>query len=136
MQLDIGIRQFFTGYLEAQFDWKMWPRMLKLNDCSLDYYLEKRLPRHCAEFICCLPFKEYTHPHSGLLNLAVKLPPDCVKPDMGPKMYIAYGVFQELGRGDSVTKLHCNSCDVVCFLFCTSTGFDFLSWVAVQRGCT
>ncbi|XP_004308523.1 PREDICTED: uncharacterized protein LOC101298267 [Fragaria vesca subsp. vesca] len=114
-ELDINIVQFFNGYLEGQFDGKMWPRILKLNDCSLDDYLEKRLPRHCAEFICCLPFKEYTHPSSGSLNLAVKLPPECVKPDMGPKMYIAYGVSQELGRGDSVTKLHCDSCDVVCF---------------------
>ncbi|XP_061996465.1 lysine-specific demethylase JMJ29-like isoform X2 [Rosa rugosa] len=112
-ELDIGIHQFFTGYLEGQFDGKMWPRILKLNDRSLDDYLEKRLPRHCAEFICCLPFKEYTHPRSGLLNLAVKLPMECVKPDMGPKMDIAYGVSQELGRGDSVTKLHCDSCDVV-----------------------
>ncbi|KAL6125817.1 hypothetical protein ACLB2K_073869 [Fragaria x ananassa] len=111
-ELDINIVQFFNGYLEGQFDGKMWPRIMKLNNCSLDDYLEKRLPRHCVEFSCCLPFKEYTHPSSGSLNLAVKLPPECVKPDMGPKMYIAYGVSQELGRGDSLTKLHCDSCDV------------------------
>ncbi|VVA35590.1 PREDICTED: lysine-specific demethylase JMJ25 [Prunus dulcis] len=104
---------FFTGYSKGRFDRKMWPQMLKLNDPSLDDFFKERLPRHCAEFICYLPFKEYTHPHRGFLNLAVKLPKECVKPDMEPKTYIAYGVSEELGRGDSVTKLHCNSCDVV-----------------------
>lgn len=113
MQLDIGIHKFFTGYSKGRFDRQMWPQMLKLNDPSLDDFFKERLPRHCAEFICYLPFEEYTHPHRGFLNLAVKLPKECVKPDMGPKTYIAYGVSEELGRGDSVTKLHCNSCDVV-----------------------
>ncbi|KAB2595213.1 hypothetical protein D8674_030663 [Pyrus ussuriensis x Pyrus communis] len=112
-ELDINIRQFFTGYSKGCFDRQMWPQMLKLNDPSLDDSCQKRVPRHCAEFICCLPFKEYTHPRRGVLNLAVNLPMGCVKPDMGPKMYIAYGVSQELGRGDSATKLHYNCCDVV-----------------------
>ncbi|ONI22349.1 hypothetical protein PRUPE_2G123400, partial [Prunus persica] len=103
-ELDIGIHKFFTGYSKGRFDRQMWPQMLKLNDPSLDDFFKERLPRHCAEFICYLPFEEYTHPHRGFLNLA---------PDMGPKTYIAYGVSEELGRGDSVTKLHCNSCDVV-----------------------
>ena len=112
-EVDINIHQFFTGYLEGVFDHFMWPLLLKLKDWPPSTEFDEHLPRHGVEFIKALPFKEYTHPRSGILNLASKLPENSLKPDLGPKTYIAYGVAQELGRGDSVTKLHCDMSDAV-----------------------
>ncbi|MCD7460409.1 hypothetical protein HAX54_043504 [Datura stramonium] len=54
---------------------------------------DERLPRHGAEFSSCLPFMEYTHPQYGYLNLALRLPDSCSKPDLGPKAYIAAVAF-------------------------------------------
>ncbi|CAI8601741.1 unnamed protein product [Vicia faba] len=110
---DINIHKFFTGYTNGRNDWLNWPEMLKLKDWPPFDLFQELLPRHHAEFISSLPFKEYTDPFRGALNLYVKLPDHCVKPDMGPRTYVAYGFAQELGRGDSVTKLHCDVSDAV-----------------------
>ncbi|XP_051140980.1 lysine-specific demethylase JMJ29-like isoform X2 [Andrographis paniculata] len=112
-EVEINAHQFFMGYTCGRFDHMGWPEILKLKDWPPTKSFDEQLPRHGAEFISCLPFKEYTHPRSGYLNLAVKLPEKSLKPDMGPKTYIAYGIAQELGRGDSVTKLHCDMSDAV-----------------------
>ncbi|XP_049373848.1 lysine-specific demethylase JMJ25-like [Solanum verrucosum] len=101
------------GYMEGRFDSAGWPQILQLKDWPSSDFFDERSPRHCAEFVRSLPFKEYTNPQNGYLNLAVKLPSGYLMPGTRPKTYIAYGVPEELGRGDSVTKLHFDMSDSV-----------------------
>ncbi|KAH9612124.1 hypothetical protein KSS87_002604 [Heliosperma pusillum] len=110
-EVDVTIHKFFVGYPIGEFDMTGWPIMLKLKDWPDANNFHERLPRHGVEFLSALPFKEYTHPR-GALNLASKW---CKSPfpDLALDTYIAYGLAQELGRGDSVTKLHYNKFDAV-----------------------
>lgn len=55
-----------------------------------------------------LPLKEYTK-RSGRLNLAGRLPECFVRPDLGPKMYNAYGSALLCSKG--TTNLHLDVSD-------------------------
>ncbi|KAM0836383.1 hypothetical protein ACQ4PT_062366 [Festuca glaucescens] len=115
-EADINTHFFFTGYSRGIVGPEGLPMLLKLEDWPRHSSFEERLPRHGAEFMSALPFREYTDYKSGPLNLAVKLPREVIKPDLGPKTCIAYGITHELGIGDSVTKLHCDMSDAVSIL--------------------
>lgn len=73
--------------------------MLKLKDWSSFDLCQELWPRHQAEVISSLPYKECTDPFGGALNLAMKLPDYCVKPDMGQEHIFSYGLARELGHG-------------------------------------
>ncbi|KAJ3686956.1 hypothetical protein LUZ61_016120 [Rhynchospora tenuis] len=118
--VETNIHKFFTGYEKGLSHDDNWPMLLKLKDWPPESSFDERLPRHGYEFMSALPFKEYTDPKSGPLNLAVKLPAKMLKPDLGPKTYIAYGIREELVDGDSVTKLHCDMSDAINILTHTS----------------
>ncbi|CAH8335123.1 unnamed protein product [Eruca vesicaria subsp. sativa] len=126
-EVEINLHQFFDGYLKGRMHLNGWPEMLKLKDWPPSTLFEKRLPRHNDEFISALPFFDYTDPKSGILNLATRLPEKSLKPDLGPKTYIAYGFHEELNRGDSVTKLHCDVSDAVNVLTHTAK-VDITPW--------
>lgn len=112
-EIEVNIHNFFDGYSCGIVGSEDLPSLIKLKDWPEGSTFEEPLPRHHVEFISALPFGEYTHPIYGPLNLAVKLPEEVVKPDLGPKICIAYGVAQELGTRDSVTKIHSDMSDTV-----------------------
>ncbi|CAN1150236.1 Lysine-specific demethylase JMJ25 [Linum perenne] len=109
---DVHLREFFNGYSKGRLDNMGWPFLLKLKDWPPSATFRERLPRHSAEYTSCLPLKDYTHP-DGPLNVASKLPSYSRNSNMGTKAHISYGFPHELGRGDSVTKLHCDHSDTV-----------------------
>ncbi|XP_072041453.1 lysine-specific demethylase 3B-like [Amphiura filiformis] len=86
------------------------PMSLKLKDWPPTEDFAEILPEHFADLMHNLPLPEYTN-RDGKLNLSSRLPDFFVKPDLGPKMYNAYGNCQypELGT----TNLHLDISDAV-----------------------
>ena len=66
------------------------PMMLKLKDWPADNDFAHFLPENFHDLMRVLPIKDYTL-RTGHFNLAASMPDFFVRPDLGPKMYIAYG---------------------------------------------
>ncbi|KAK4416594.1 Lysine-specific demethylase [Sesamum alatum] len=115
----INMHQFFKGYSDGLVDSEGQTKILKLEDWPPAESFKERLPRHCREFFSCLPFRHYTLPHAGYLNMSAKLPEVSLKPDLGPKMCISYGADHKLGFG-SVTMLQYALSDMVNVLMHTA----------------
>ncbi|XP_043724976.1 lysine-specific demethylase JMJ25-like [Telopea speciosissima] len=119
-EVDIELGQFIKGYTEGRIHENGWPEMLKLKNWPSPSASEEFLLYQRPEFIGKLPLLEYVHSKWGLLNVAAKLPHNSLQTDVGPKIFISYGTFEELGRGDSVVNLHVNMRDMVYLLMHTS----------------
>ncbi|KAK6639119.1 hypothetical protein RUM43_007389 [Polyplax serrata] len=86
------------------------PMLLKLKDWPPGEDFAEMLPSRFNDLMKVLPLSEYTH-RNGRLNLASRLPECFVRPDLGPKMYNAYGSALHPDKG--TTNLHLDISDAV-----------------------
>ena len=86
------------------------PMLLKLKDWPPTEDIANYMPNRFNDLINAYPLPEYTH-REGALNLASYLPDYCLKPELGPKMYIAYGSALYSNKGS--TNLHIDMSDAV-----------------------
>ncbi|KAI8548002.1 hypothetical protein RHMOL_Rhmol07G0238400 [Rhododendron molle] len=115
-EISIELGQFIRGYSEGRFHQNGWPQMLKLKDWPSPSASEEFLLYQRPDFSSKLPLLEYIHSKWGLLNVAAKLPHYSLQNDVGPKIFMSYGLYDELGRGDSVNHLHFSTRDMVYLL--------------------
>ncbi|KAJ3035505.1 hypothetical protein HDV00_003711 [Rhizophlyctis rosea] len=113
-EVEMEVGTFFEGFLGRErkpvgADGK--EMILKLKDWPADKHFREKFPTHYDDFMQLLPFKPYYHP-LGELNLAARLPSTCVPPDLGPKMYNAYGS-DDGENGKGTTNLHLDMADAV-----------------------
>eukprot|EP00742_Colponemidia_sp_Colp-10_P012011 GILJ01013427.1.p1 GENE.GILJ01013427.1~~GILJ01013427.1.p1 ORF type:complete len:1131 (-),score=137.22 GILJ01013427.1:163-3555(-) len=114
---NISLKQFFDGFegLDYQVNGSS-THSYKLKDWPPHEQFRDKLPEHYEDFTSALPFQDYTNP-SGICNIAAYLPSHLCPPDLGPKMYIAYGQPTFSGntprRQPATTSLHVDIADAV-----------------------
>ncbi|XP_058446850.1 uncharacterized protein LOC131427559 isoform X2 [Malaya genurostris] len=86
------------------------PMLLKLKDWPPGDDFAEMMPSRFDDLMKCLPLAEYTR-REGRLNLASRLCSFFVRPDLGPKMYSAYGSALHPSKG--TTNLHLDVSDAV-----------------------
>lgn len=86
------------------------PMLLKLKDWPPGEDFAETLPTRFTDLMTSLPLSDYTK-RNGKFNLASRLPEGFVKPDLGPKMYNAYGSALHPTKG--TTNLHLDISDAV-----------------------
>ncbi|ORY03967.1 hypothetical protein K493DRAFT_404815 [Basidiobolus meristosporus CBS 931.73] len=108
------VGDFFRGFSDMDFRSRNDEGkhlVLRIKDWPSDMDFKDKFPDHFMDFMKALPFQEYTQ-RKGILNLASRLPAIVVPPDLGPKMYNAYGSDDgEIGVG--TTPLHLDMADAV-----------------------
>ncbi|TFY51346.1 hypothetical protein EVG20_g11042 [Dentipellis fragilis] len=101
------LAQFFGAF--GTFDPQR--RSLKLKDWPPTENFKDRFWDHFESFRSAVPFPDLTRP-DGIFNLAVNFPENVLTPDLGPKMYNAYGTLHDDAHHSS-TRLHMDVTDAV-----------------------
>uniref|UniRef100_A0A3Q2HH39 Lysine-specific demethylase n=2 Tax=Equus caballus TaxID=9796 RepID=A0A3Q2HH39_HORSE len=84
--------------------------VLKLKDWPPGEDFRDMMPSRFDDLMANIPLPEYTR-RDGKLNLASRLPNYFVRPDLGPKMYNAYGLITPEDRKYGTTNLHLDVSD-------------------------
>ncbi|CAG9759983.1 unnamed protein product [Ceutorhynchus assimilis] len=107
------MRRFWDGF-ENPFkrlkDFDGVPMLLKVKDWPPSEDFAETLPTRFEDLMQALPLQDYTK-RNGKLNLTTRLPDCFVRPDLGPKMYNAYG--KPLPVNKATTNLHLDVSDAV-----------------------
>ena len=107
------LRVFWDGFQHVTKrlkDEQGTPMLLKLKDWPPTDDLAEFMPDRFNDLMRSLPMPEYTL-RSGRLNIAGYIPDYFLKPELGPKMYIAYGSALYPQKGS--TNLHIDMSDAV-----------------------
>ncbi|XP_078421997.1 putative JmjC domain-containing histone demethylation protein 2C isoform X2 [Cetorhinus maximus] len=120
----VRIQDFWDGFedLTKRFKSKSGESMLlKLKDWPSGEDFRTTMPSRFDDLMKNLPLPEYCDPE-GNLNLASRLPNFFVRPDLGPRLYSAYG--QSTIKEHGTINLHLDIADVV----------NVLVYVGVPKG--
>lgn len=112
---DVKVRDFWDGFQvisKRLQDNDGQPMVLKLKDWPPGEDFRDMMPTRFDDLMENLPLPEYTK-RDGRLNLAARLPNFFVRPDLGPKMYNAYGLISTEDRKVGTTNLHLDVSDAV-----------------------
>lgn len=112
---DVKVRDFWDGFQVIRKrlqDNEGNPMVLKLKDWPPGEDFRDMMPTRFDDLMENLPLPEYTK-RDGRLNLAARLPNFFVRPDLGPKMYNAYGLTSTEDRKVGTTNLHLDVSDAV-----------------------
>ena len=107
----ISLKRFWDGFEHLKLrmtDQNGLPILWKLKDWPPGEDLAHALPTRFEDLMRSIPLTEYTS-RTGRFNLASFMPDYFVRPDLGPKMYIAYG--NALYPNTGTTNLHIDMSD-------------------------
>lgn len=107
------LKDFWEGFVEVGKrlkDRHGTPMLLKLKDWPPTADIAEYMPLRFNDLFNSFPMSDYTK-REGRLNLAAYLPDYFLRPELGPKMYIAYGSALYSDKGS--TNLHIDMSDAV-----------------------